>query len=126
MNQKFEYYIKKMVNKIILQLITFILLTAILIIIAIVLEFKIANIFLPVVYILIGLFLLYCIICNYLIYRKHMFLLNNYTKIEKEEIIQRITNLKKSAKGFFMFLYYLNVNSYRLFDEAITAIDEIN
>lgn len=130
MNQKFEYYIKKILNRVLLNLISSILLTAILIIFAIIFKFRIGSFYAPYLYILLGLIIFGCILINYFTYKRNMWLLKHYHN-DKEGVIKKInyylnerenSNHKFIAKCFYIF----NKRSFAHYKEAIKILEEQN
>ncbi len=125
MNQKFEYYIQKILNKVLLQLILCILLSSIHIILSIIFRFRIGSYFVPVIYIIILILLLTGVVINYLLYRKNIWLLKHYEE-EKQRVIQRINKYKSDeSNGIKSYLFNLfNKNSFKHYDEAIKSLKE--
>jgi len=128
MNQKFEYYIKKILNKVLLQLIAFILLTALLILLATITRFKIASYPMPLLYVFIGCLLLVGVAINYISYRRNIWLLKHYQE-DEEDVIERIRRYKNDVKSntnrITLYLFTLfNKKSFVHYDEAINALNK--
>lgn len=123
-NQKFEYYIKKIINKILLQLICAILILAILAVNATIFRFYIGSYFAPHIYILLGMLILAFIFINYLLYKKQLWLLNNYSNdpINVELKIRQLINKKESFYLNFHLFYKATIDYYH---EALKILQEI-
>lgn len=118
MNQKFEYHIKKILNRVLLYLITGILLNSILITLAIIFKFRIGTYFMPYIYILIGLLLFYCVIINYLLYKKNMKLLEKY---HDKELVKKIIEMLLNDKKYHFFI---NKHSQYDYQKALEIIED--
>ncbi|QVK16912.1 hypothetical protein KHQ81_08340 [Mycoplasmatota bacterium] len=125
MNQKFEYYIKKILNKILLQLISLILLSALLIILATALKFKVGPYPAPLLYSFMGILLLIGIMINYISYRRNIWLLKHYEE-DEDNTIEHINKYRNDVNNYNLqdFLFHLfNKKSYKYYDEAIKTLN---
>ena len=125
MKQNFPYYIKKVLNRIFLKLILSISLIAILIIAAIIFRFRILGLYIPYVYLLLGLVLLIIIIIYYLSYRVNIWILENYQN-NPDKVLSVIENIKtkENKKSLLSYLFYLfNKRSFPNYNEAVKLLN---
>ncbi len=126
MNRKFEYYINKTLNTVLLQLMSFILFTAILIVLTILFSFKIGPYSVPIIYIFTGIILFFEIIIHYISYRRNIWLLSHY-KDEEDKVISLIKKYKNDdlTYGMTSYLFYVfNKKALKYYDEAIKCLIE--
>ncbi|HEY8364743.1 MAG TPA: hypothetical protein VIK84_04145 [Haloplasmataceae bacterium] len=123
MNQQFEYYIKKIINRLLLQLIGATLLLALLIVIGIIFQFNLGSYFAPHVYILLGLLILLFIIMNYLLYKKQLWLIKNYLN-DPNLVINKIKELSTKETIYFRFhlFWTTTINNYK---EALEILEKM-